>query len=102
MKIIYQMKVKYPWNKHKEYKYMFDNYDAIEEWLDKHFKNGYQALGIEIEALALCDMCKEYKLANVSEIMKKHGLIYMLCEDCAYDYTIKIDKYIKEEEKWKK
>ena len=98
MKIIYKLIVKYSWDKHKEYKYMFDNYDAIEEWLDKHFKKGFQALGIKIEALALCDICQEYKLAKVSELMKKHGSIYLLCEDCVYDYKIKIEKYIKGEE----
>ena len=96
MKIIYKLIVKYPWDKHKEYSYMFDNYDAVEEWLDKHFKNGYQAAKVKIEALALCDICKEYKLAKVSELMKKHGSIYVLRQDCAYDDKLKIDKYIKE------
>lgn len=93
MKVIYKMWIEFSDN--TTFNYMFDNYDAVEEWLDKRFQNGNKALDIRIWALLLCDICSEYKLAMSSEIMKKHGTIYTLCEDCVGDYKIKLNKYIK-------
>lgn len=81
---------------------MFDSYDAIEDWLEKHFKTDFKVLNMKIDTLALCDICKEYRPTNVSNLMKRYGSIMLLCDECMYDYKIKIDKYIKEEEEWKK
>lgn len=98
MKIIYRLWIEL--RNQTTFHYMFDSYEAVEEWLEKHFKKDNKALDIKIDMFALCDLCKEYKPTDVSNLMKKHGSIYMLCEDCANDYKININKYIyiKEEE----
>ena len=93
MKIIYKLWVELRDNKTRHH--MFDNYETIEEWLEKHFGTVDKALDIRIWPLALCDICNEYKVADCSKLMKKYGQITALCEDCYDHYKINISRYIK-------
>ena len=97
MKIIY--KVWIGLRNETTFHYMFDSYDAIEDWLEKRFGTVDKALDIRIWALMLCDICKEYKLAECNNLMKRYGQIMSLCGVCANDYKIDINKYIINKEK---
>ena len=94
MKIIYKMWIELRDN--TTFNYLFDSYDAIEEFLENNFDKDKKALDIRIWALVLCDICQEYKLADCSKLKKKYGQINVLCEECYDSYKINIQKYIKE------
>lgn len=93
MKIIYKMWIELRDN--KTFNYLFDSYDAIEEFLENNFDKDKKALDIRIWVLMLCDICQEYKLAECSKLKKKYGQINVLCDDCYDHYKINIRKYIK-------
>ena len=94
MKMIYKMWIEFRDN--TTFNYLFDSYDAIEEFLENHFDKDKKALDIRIWALMLCDICNEYKLADCSKLKKKYGQINVLCEDCFDHYKINLMRYIKE------
>ena len=91
MKIIYKLDVKFKSN--EKYDYIFDSYEAVENWLKKERPSDIDWL--KIKTLALCDKCEEYDLIEHYSFIKWDREINTYCMSCSDNYTIDIKKYIR-------
>ena len=96
MKIIYKV-----WFKDQQDcigEFLFDRYDAIEEWLEDNFGEGkdFKLKEFKLITLIKCSGCETYiRLENHSLIKKSDYGINSYCFKCAPDYEMNIKPFIK-------
>ena len=95
MKILYKV-----WIKDQQYcigEFLFDRYDAIEEWIEDNFSKDFKLKEFKLITLIKCSGCETYiKLENHSLIKEYDYTINSYCFKCAPDYEMNIKPFIKE------
>ena len=97
MKILYKVWIKDQQDCIGEF--LFDRYDAIEEWLEDNFGEGknFKLKEFKLITLIKCSGCKTYiRLENHSLIKKIDYTINSYCLKCAPDFEMNIKPFIKE------
>ena len=97
MKILYKVWIKDQQDCIGEF--LFDNYDAIEEWLEDNFGEGknFKLKEFKLMTLIKCNGCGAYiRLENHFLIKKCDYTINSYCVKCAPDYEMNIKPFIKE------
>ena len=103
MKIIYKV-----WIKDKddlEWDYLFDNYDCIEEWLEKKEEWIEEKYGVrdyikefKVKEAIKCDSCGVYGTLNCYKLIKQENYdINAYCLSCFPNFEIDLTKYIEKE-----
>lgn len=80
-----------------KFDYLFDNYEAVEDWLEEN--KDKEILWFDIQTLAKCESCNEYNAILYSYFIKKDYGIDIYCAFCADGYKISRNKYIVSKEK---
>ena len=96
MKILYKVWIKDQQDCIGEF--LFDRYDAIEEWLEDNFGEGknFKLKEFKLMTLIKCNGCETYiRLENHSLIKKSDYTINSYCLKCAPDYEMDIKPFIK-------
>ena len=92
MKMIYRVKIK--WEDDNTYKYLFDDYEAIRDFIDEQYGKGYRIKEYKLITLTRCDDCKQYEDVDLcfSLIKNEYG-INAYCMNCSARNTVDIVKY---------
>lgn len=96
MKIIYKLHLAKEGGYSKDI--MFDNYKAIEWYLNKCCDK-YKAINLKVDTLIHCEQCNTYcEPGNITFIKTDKNKIEAYCDSCKIFKTISFYRFLKEEE----
>lgn len=94
MKLIYKATIKC--QDDNAYDYLFDDYEALREFIDDLYDKGYRIKEYKLTTLSRCDDCKKYEDADfcfLCFLLKNEYGINAYCMNCSPRNTIDILKY---------
>ena len=91
MKIIYKATIKCIDD--NAYDYLFDDYEALRDFIDDQYNKGYRIKEYKLITLSRCDDCKQYEDVDFVFLLKGEYGINAYCMNCSPRNTIDIVKY---------
>lgn len=80
------------------YDYLFDDYEALRDFIDEQYNQGYRIKEYKLITLSMCDDCKEYEDVDFCFLLKNEYGINAYCMKCSPRNTIDIVKYTERKE----